>query len=51
MYVTRLRCDFGAFDEGIVSSLKIWTLIAPENDWWFYFAVANLGWVSGGITK
>ena len=31
MYVMSLICDFGAFDEVIVSSLTIWSLSALEN--------------------
>ena len=48
MYVMILKCDFGALDEVIVSSLIIWTRIALENSLWFSFSFANLGWVSSG---
>ena len=51
MYVTRLTCDFGDLDKGIVSSLTGLTRSDLENYSCFYFAVANLGWVSSGRIK
>ena len=51
MYVMSLTCDFGAFDEYMVVSLKIWTLSALENASKFYFAVEYLECVSGGEEK
>ena len=51
MYVTSLTYDFGALEEGIASSLTIWTRIALDNDSWLSFSVANFGWVSGGSIK
>ena len=51
MYVMSLKCDFGDFDERLVTSLTIWTMSALENDSQCYFSVSNIGWVSGGMTK
>ena len=48
MYVMSLTCNFGDFDEYMVLSLTRWTLSAIDNASYLYFAVANLGCVSGG---
>ena len=46
-----MAMDFGAFDEDIVVSLTKLTLSAVNNDSYFSFAVAYLGYVSGGRTN
>ena len=51
MYVMSLTWDFGDFDEDIVVSLTKLTLSAVNNDSYFSFAVAYLGYVSGGRTN
>ena len=51
MYVMSLICDCGALEEGIVSYLTIWTRNDTDDNSYFYFDVANLGWVSGGRMK
>ena len=51
MYVMSFTCDFGTFEEGIVSPLRGLTLSATDNASWFYFSGENLGCVSGGNKK
>ena len=45
MYVMSLTCDFGILDEGVVSSLTIWT----QNSLDFFCFLEDLGWASSGI--